>query len=190
MHYWFLNFDFLETEAVSEDELLDGGAAAEGSQNEEKSNDEPKKFEGGKRKLAEGEYDPSSPTSENSQDDMPASKKLAVSDSKSSTPKPVVSTNFFFVNSCLFNFNLRHFIKILSQLKLVGQMEIFNDVESGYVNHIILIKLNLWLFLGQENLARAGKVLENSEGWPDGFYWLDISPSVCRPRSKLFVSGK
>lgn len=91
----------LETEAVSEDELPDGGAVAEGLQSEEKSGDEPKKSEGGKRKLAEGEYDPSSPTSENSQDDMPASKKLAVADSKSSTPKPVVSSNFFLVFYCV-----------------------------------------------------------------------------------------
>lgn len=88
----------LETEAVSEDELPDGGAATDSTGKEEKSGDETKKSEGGKRKLQEGEYDPSSPTSENSQDDMPPSKKAAISDSKSSTPKPVVCFLFDFDN--------------------------------------------------------------------------------------------
>lgn len=67
-------------------------SAGQNKQAEEKGGEEVKKTEGHKRKIVEGEYDPSSPTSENSQDDMPAAKKAAVGDSKSATPKPSVST--------------------------------------------------------------------------------------------------
>ncbi|EEB13152.1 pre-mRNA-splicing factor clf-1, putative [Pediculus humanus corporis] len=77
-----------DTEAVSEDELPYGNGEKKKKQTKEKENDKVKKSEATKRKIIEGEYDPSSPTSENSQDDMPATKKAAVGDSKATTPKP------------------------------------------------------------------------------------------------------
>lgn len=86
-------FVFSETEAVSEDELPDAGGNGR-KKKEQKSGDESKKGESQKRKLAEGEYDPSSPTSENSQDEVP-SKKIALGDSKSAASKPSLSVRFF-----------------------------------------------------------------------------------------------
>lgn len=71
--------------------MLDGNAAAETKTEDEKPAEETKKSESQKRKLTEGEYDPSSPTSENSQDEMPAAKKAALGDAKATTPKPAVS---------------------------------------------------------------------------------------------------
>jgi len=97
--------DLPDTEAVSEDELPPEGADKKKRKrkstptSKSKSDDGKKeggdgsgnKKESGKRKLADGEYDPSSPTSEAS-DDSPAAKKAALEGKSASktTAKPKV----------------------------------------------------------------------------------------------------
>lgn len=90
---------FSETEAVSEDELPFSNNTNNNKHHENQGGEDTQKTESLKRKIIEGEYDPSSPTSENSQDEIPAAKKVAL-DSKNLTPKSSVSMN------CKFEFYL------------------------------------------------------------------------------------